>query len=792
MMNLCKGKINIIMSIKRILVIICISLSAFIARGQELSQTVKGRISDKEMLVSLPGASIIILNTSPLLGTTADVNGNYSISNVPVGRYDIKVSFIGYKDLVINEVLVSSGKEVVINAELQESAVNSKEVVIKGNKKEPLNPMASISVRKFSVEEANRYAGGFDDPAHLASSFAGVSGNLGNNGIVIRGNAPKGLLWRMEGVEITPPCHFANLSSLGAGAITALSSQVMANSDFYTGAFPAEYGNALSGVFDIKLRTGNNEKREYTLQAGLIGLDVSSEGPFTKGKAASYLFNYRYSTLSLLAPILPPVMGKLRYQDLSFKLNLPTKKSGTFSMWGIGALDYQGRDAVSDSVKWESDADRQQYRTDLFMGAAGINHKYILGTKTYTSVSIAATGNGLGLGQKEYSADMELLPTNKIENKTWKQTLTGYINHKFGNRHTNRTGLTADRMQYNMLIQKNDSIGTALTTYVSSKGNSYLFQFFTQSKFSMSDDITLNAGIHSQYFALNGHYTVEPRAALSWDITPLQTIGISYGLHSQLEMLSFYLLQQKTPNGISEPNRKLDFSKAHHIVLSYEIKLSEFTGLRIEPYYQKLLDIPVIPGSYYSLINLESGMYFNDSLVNKGTGRNIGIDITFERFLNKGYYYLLTTSLFDSKYRGGDGIERNTRFNKNYVVNLLGGKEWKTGKKKNNIINLNVKLCLMGGDYMSPLNTEATYATQEIVEDISKAFTRRKPDAQVLSLAAAYRINKAKHTSIWSFNFINVLGYKEINAYYYDKTINTVKEDINQLVIPNLSYKIEF
>jgi len=763
-----------------------------VIEAQNITQTIKGKVVDKETQSPLPGATIVVLNSNPVIGAVSDIDGIFIIKNVPIGRYNIKISFISYEPVLINEILVSSGKETVLNVELKESVSNLNEVVIKADKSQPINSMATLSTRQFSVEETRRYAGGLDDPARLASSFAGVSGNLSTNGIVIRGNAPTGLLWRMEGVEITNPSHFANVSSFGAGAITALSSQMLSNSDFYTGAFPSEYGNALSGVFDLKLRTGNNEKYENTFQLGVIGIDVSSEGPFVKGKKASFLFNYRYSTLTLLAPILPPEMGKLRYQDLSFKLNFPTKKIGTFSLWGIGALDYQGRDAKSDSSLWETDFDKEQYNTDLFMCALGLNHKIIIGSKTYISTSLSPTGNGLLLKGSEFNNTMSLLPTSYIDNNTWKYTLTSFINHKFSAKHTNKTGIIIDRLQYDMNIKKADSGQALLTSYVDAHGNSYLIQAFSQSKYNITNDFILNIGIHSQFFTLNNHYTIEPRIGLSWNFSPLQTLGIAYGLHSQLEPLSFYFVQQNTSSGIVEPNKKLDFSKAHHIVISYELKINENTHFKAEPYYQKLFDIPVIRYSYYSLQNLENTIYFNNSLINKGKGENIGIDFTLERFLNKGYYYLVTTSLFDSKYWGGDGIKRNARFNNKCVINLLVGKEWKIGKNKNNILNVNGKLCLMGGEYMNPLDLNSTYAAKEIVEDTLNAYTQRKPFAKVLSFAVSYRKNKPKHSSIWSINFVNALFYKEFNAYYFDKTTNTVKKDINELVIPNISYKIEF
>jgi len=240
---------------------------------------------------------------------------------------------LGFEPVVISEIAVGSGKEVVVNAGLKESQVELEEVVIKAktDKKQAMNSMAIISSRQINMEEARRYAGAFDDPARLASSYAGVAaGNMNSNGIVVRGNAPKGVLWRLEGLEIANPSHFANLTTFGGGGISSLSAQMIDNSDFYTAAFPAEFGNALSGVFDLKMRSGNRDKREHAFQAGITGLDFSSEGPFKKGQPATYLFNYRYSMFGLIKPILPDNAGLITYQDVAFKTDFPTRNSGVF------------------------------------------------------------------------------------------------------------------------------------------------------------------------------------------------------------------------------------------------------------------------------------------------------------------------------------------------------------------------------------------------------------------------------------------------------------------------------
>lgn len=230
------------------------------------------------------------------------MDGTFRFENVPVGRIDLEVSYIGYEDKNIPNILVSSGKEVILELEMRESVLKMDVVVITASQKkgEVLNEMAAISSRSFSVEETKRYAGSFQDPSRMVSAFAGVSSNPdGNNDIVVRGNSPKGILWRLDGIEIPNPNHFANEGATG-GPINALNSELLSNSDFQTGAFAPEYGNVLSGVFDIHMRSGNNEKREYSVGAGVLGTDITLEGPFSKKYSGSYLANYRYSSLAML------------------------------------------------------------------------------------------------------------------------------------------------------------------------------------------------------------------------------------------------------------------------------------------------------------------------------------------------------------------------------------------------------------------------------------------------------------------------------------------------------------
>ena len=762
--------------------------------AQSLTQTIKGVVLDKDTNVPLAGATIQLTGTQPVIGTTADSDGNFSITEVPVGRYNIKFTFVGYDPVIIKEVLVSSSKETVLQAFLKEAAVSLNQVEVKAysNKEQPVNSMAMISARQLTMEEASRYAGGIDDPARLASAFAGVAGNLSSNAIVIRGNAPKGLLWRMEGIEIPNPSHFANVTTFGGGGITVLSSQMLTSSDFYTGAFPAEYGNALSGVFDMRMRVGNEDKREYTIKAGIIGIDLASEGPFIKGRKASYLFNYRYSTLALISPLLPANAQGLRYQDFAFKCNFPLNKAGVLTFWGMLSADRTGSDVLSDTSAWTYYQDMESDLNINRMGAAGLQHKIILTRQTYLHTSIALTGNRISWKRQRMNNDLQLYNKDELLQSDYKITTSILLNHKFGSAHTNRTGIIINSLHYNILTQSAITENDPLIIYADDNGSSHTIQLFSQSRIDLTKNLTANIGIHSMIFTLKNQWDLEPRIGLNWKFGKKHSLSLAYGKHSRLEPLSLYLASQYLPSGIVYPNKELSLTKADHFVLGYELSISDNTRFRVEPFYQRLYDVPVIKGSPFSAINLEVDWFFNDSLVSKGTGYNIGIDLTLERFLESGYYYLFTLSLFDSKYKGGDGILYNSRFNKNIVANFLFGKEWKTGKYGDNSIGLNWKFSYLGGDRITPVDQAATAAAKDVVYDESRAFTEHKPSTWYLDLTASWKINKPGHTSVWSVQFVNLLFQKEFFGYRYNIRTNKADPQREVIFIPNISYRIDF
>jgi hypothetical protein len=771
-----------------------LSINSMVAFSQSgLSQTVRGQIVDAETKQPLVFATIMVEGTSPVIGTTARHDGTFRLEGVPVGRHNLKVSYVGYEPFTVTELMVGSGKEVVLHVELKASASTLDKMVITANtnKDRPVNSMATVSARTFSVEETSRYAGGLDDPARLASAFAGVATTqTTNNAIIIRGNSPRGVLWRIEGVDVPAAFHFPNVDFVGGGGYTVLSNQMLRNSDFYTGAFPAEFGNASSGVFDIKMRSGNAEKREFTAGIGTSGIDFSAEGPLAKGKRATYLFNYRYSTLALLAkltnfPNLPT------FQDLTFKFDFPTKNYGTFSFWAMGAIDANKKEADADTLNWKTDYDRTGQDYFNRFGAIGLSHRISLGTKTFVHSTLSADGMRYGMNKKEYTFDLQLLPTDHIRSTEGKYTFRSTLSHKFSSRLSSRSGVTLNHLFFDNRLDKAFRHNPGeMITFVDNSGTGFSAQAFTQFKIDLLQNLSANIGFHSMYLNVNDKATLEPRAGLSWFVTKNDELSIAYGLHSQMEELRTYFSQTTTNDWIEMPNKNLDFMKSHHIVLGYSKKLSGAMRLKVEPYYQILVDVPVYANSSFSIINITSNWAINRKLENTGTGKNYGIDLTVERFLKDGYYYLFTATLFDSKYVGGDGKEYNTTFNRGHVVNLLAGKEWMIRDK--NVLGVSAKVTYMGGLRYTPALYEESIAAQMYKPDNSQAFVRQFPPSTGVDLSITYRVNKPNYSGMWYFMIKNALLQPDYGDPFYDFISKDIVIDKMKMPFPSVGFKIEF
>ena len=764
-----------------------------VAHSQDITQTLRGTIYDQSTHEPLIGATIVVQNSQPVIGTTTDEAGNFSIANLPLGRVSLEISYIGYESRVIPEVMITSAKEVVLSIALKEAATELEgvEVVAGIRKEKALNAMATVSARTFSVEETQRYAGGLSDPARLASAFAGVStGNLQDNSIVVRGNAPQGVQWRLEGVEIPSPQHFSGGNVIGGGLVTLFSNQVIGNSDFLTGAFPAEYGNALAAVFDVKMRTGNTSRYEHTAQVGVLGLDFASEGPLSRAKGASYLFNYRYSTLGLLSDLKINKTGqRIKYQDLSFKLNFPTEKAGTFSLWGIGGIDNTHKDALKAPTDWKTDIDRVNNNWDTYVGTVGLRHQITAGERSFVESHLAFSGTDDRISTDYLSDDASVFtPDSRLKKQNGTLTLATSLTHKLSPLATLKVGISSKQLFYKYnLSAAQDYVPSTYARIVNSAGSTNLTEGYAQLKYQLSPSLLANVGLRTHYFGLNKELSLESRAGLAWKLSDKHSLSFGYGKHSQPEDLNVYMIEV---GGVAV-NKNLKLSDAHHFVLGYDWMLTDKLRFKAEAYYQYLWNIPGEEGTSYSLINLRRALYLNKALVNNTKGRNYGIDLTLERFLGDNYYYLITGSIFKSEYKAGDNVWRNTRYNKGFVLNALFGKEFYFANNRK-VLDVNARVSVTGGERYSPILESQSVAQKRVIYDESRAFSEQFRTLTYADLTVNYRINHHKSSSVFSFQMKNILGAPIYIDHNYNYQTGQIELSKATLVIPNISYKIEF
>ena len=774
-----------------------IALSSF---AQNNRQKIRGVIIDKLSQTTLPGATVQIMNEADKRGAVTNGKGIYVIPDVLPGRYELKISYVGYKDVFASSVVVTSGKETILDIAMEEDIKSLNEVVITANSKDKtINSLSTISGRTFSMEEVNRFAGGRSDPARLAANFAGVSAtDDSRNDIVIRGNSPVGVLWRIDGMDATNPNHFASVGTTG-GAVSALNTNMLKSSDFFTSAWPAEYGNAISGVFDIGFRNGNTQKRETTVQLGVTtGIEAMTEGPISKSNGSSYLIGYRYS-LAGIAQAMGINIGTTStptYQDLSFKINSGDTKLGRFTLFGILAASSISIEGGSSNELYGG-GQQSDFKSKIAIG--GLKHFKQINSKSYISSTIGI--NYSGTNQLNYGLDSLRNSYSKEENKvarTGYEFITSY-NLKINSRLFFKAGMQAEYMNldlFNRFRRREGEEWSQIWDY-----NSYttLAQVYAHLKYNISEKLTLNAGLHAQQFFLNNSFSLEPRIGLKFELNNKNSFSFGYGLHSQTQPLNVYFLQTPNPDGsYNYDNLELGFTKSHHFVLGYDVQPFKDWRMKIEAYYQYLVNVPVNTySSSYSMLNTGASFQtdLEDSLANTGTGRNYGIELTVEKFFSRGYYGLLTTSLYQSKYTASDGIERNTAFNGRYVANLLAGKEWKLGKEKRNAITTDIKVTYAGGRYYTPIDLAASQARgREVLKGDEYAYTSTYPDYFRLDFKVGYTLNSRtkKLSQSISLDLQNVTNNKNVFSQSYDDRSKSISTTYQLGFFPNFIYKIQF
>ncbi len=794
-----------------ILAIALVALPA-LSWAQVLTQTVRGTIVDADSKFPLMGATVSIGDQK----VVTDDQGSFKLVNIPVGRQTLTAGLFGY-GAQTRALELNSAKEAVLTIGLQEVATQLGTVevtaVASGQAK---NEMATVSARQFSVEETNLYAGSRGEPARMATNFAGVQGSDDQrNDLVIRGNTPAGVLYRMEGINIPNPNHFS-IPGTGGGPVTILNNKFLANSDFFTGAWPAEYGNAIAGVFDLQMRDGNNEKFEGSAQLGLLGTELMLEGPLGPAKegqrAPSFLGVYRYSTLSMFQALNINLGTNAipKYQDGAFRLTFPQKNGGKLALWTMfGQSDIEILISnQTDTSGFESygSTDRDQYfGSDMIVG--GVNYTRPINKRTFMKAGIAASSARIQAVNTKLQREVGPLgdgafgwvvtANDTMLNYTFNENkLHGFLayNHKIGLRGTLQYGVNVDlyMLNYQDSVRQYDGVTGQLPPWRvqwATKTAWPVVQPYISYKTRLNDKTTLTAGATSLYSGVNkiSFMPLEPRVGISYQATDNDRFFAGSGLHAQMQApyLYYYAVTTNGHDPLEHNPDRIGLMKSFQVAGGWE---RTYKGLpiktKVETYYQYLFDVPVeTKPSSFSMLNAGTGFgrIWPDTLQNTGVGRNYGLELTAERFFAGGFYFLTTASLFDAKYQGSDGVWRNTIFNGRYAFNVLAAKEFKLGK--NNRFNVGIKYTTVGGRWFgAEIDETATLRTGEIVFVEETNNTVQYRPYERFDLKLGYKWNNPNTAWEFGLDLSNLLGNKNILTLTYVPGLDDPTTAVNESV----------
>jgi len=787
----------------KILVILLVFFAGFpfpIFSQPILYSTIRGTVTDRSTQSPLVGATIVIMNSDPLMGTTTDAEGNFKLAKVPIGKRQLKVTYVGYSPYISEILNVSSGKETLVVIPLEETMITGAEVEIRGDYRKygAINKMATVSVRSFSVDETSRFAGSYNDPARMAANFAGVTSGVDNrNDIIVRGNSPMGLQWQIDGMEIPNPNHFAAVGTTG-GPVTILNNNLLTNSDFFTGAFPASYGNALAGVFDLRMRSGNNEKHEYWFGIGWNGLEFGSEGPFSKKSRASYIFSYRYSLLDVLSRTGIKLNVVPYYQDLNFKISIPAKKAGVFTIEGIGGLSFiQLFDSRKSQSEWMFPDYGENLSNGSNLGVIGItnqvfpnsslrikNQLYFVASEVYTKIdsfSYAAQTPSTWAGERS------------SENKL---SYSLVLFNKFSVKNSLEAGINAD--YFSMYFADSVMNKGKFRVNTDSRETLFFLKGYLQWQHRFSESFRTTAGLFGSRLFMNSTWALEPRIGFEWLISKAHILHFGAGMYSQMQPRVIYFILSRYPDGsIRQTNRNLDYTHCWQVAMDYNYLLSENLHFKTELYYQHLYDIPVkqsIPE--FALSNQGHEFFLDrqyaDSLINQGKGDNYGVEFTFERFLHRNYYFLLTSSLFNSTYSGYDNTSRNSAFNVNYALNAVGGYEFVMGIRKWGVMSFGLRATWAGGNPYIPFDVNATVSTGKAVPDWQHAYQSHYPDYKRLSVRFGIKRNRPGYNLEFMLDLQYRTNYTNVYLQRIDPKTGEVRDFFKMGFFPMATWRIQF
>lgn len=788
----------------RIILSFFLCMSTLYAQENDKSvklQTVRGQIVDQVTGKGLSNVLVELLNYTPRVAAISNEDGSFELNNVPIGYQRIRVNGYGYYDVVYTE-LVIAGKQSVIKVKMEEEIEIEIATIeattdgrIKNAKMTTIDEMNIVSARPFNIEETNRYITGFGGPARAVTNYPGLlNTDDAQNYIVSRGYSPYGIQWMVEGVPVENPHHFATMGNTGS-LFPLLNNNLLATSDFVNGAFSARYNNVYAGMFDINMRKGNNERHEFSAQLSIYGAEFIAEGPFKK-KGASYAVAVRAGIFDVLQQLGVSLGTNAtpRYYDVNFKVDIPTKKAGHFSLFGIGGLSDI---AVLDEGPAGEDAfvnAGTNFYINTSFGLMGMNHLKHFDNDVSLKTTLSYLIEDYKLHRDTIFPDT-ILPFFTVRNFRQRAGISTILSKKFNSQFVLRGGASA----YVHFISVKGEWRRRNEMHSFADDIEVLASAFVEARYKFSSSFAFVMGVQGMYWSLNKNsWAVEPRVALDWRAGKRHRFSLGYGWNSKIQSFAMsFLVKKQTDGSYDNSNRDLGLNRSHQLVLSYDASFARVWGVKANAYvsYNTNLAVDQTRNSF-SIVNYGNFAVYPDStsLMTTGEALNYGVEVSIEKFFSKGFYGLLSSAYQRSLYQGSDEVWRNSAFDAQHVTSLVMGKEFKIGKKKQNVIYGDFRFNMHGGLPYTPIDLEASKLAGEEVLIGDQAYTKRLGLYKRIDVRIGARFNHPrKRISHHVYVVVqNATMFRNDFEVKYNPTTEEIVTTQQFGLIPNLFYQVYF
>ena len=764
------------------------------------AQTIRGTIRDAENMEPVVGATVAIRflrGQTPPISMASNPEGDFRFEKIRPGYYSLSINAQGFENQIITELIVSAGKEQVLEINLRRTLERLEEVTISANlpNRPPLQVLGEIPLTR---DQTQRFPATFFDPARLATAYPGVvQTDDGTNSLSIRGNNPAFVRWRLEGVEIINPNHLSNAGTFSdrpaaaSGGISMFSAQLLDNSSLLTGPMPASYGDAISGLMDMHLRKGNQQKHEFTAQVGLIGLDVAAEGPIGKKGKNAYLANYRYSTVGLLGE-LGVSFGdeQINFQDFAFNLSFEGNKTAKWTVFGMGGLSKNIFRHKTDTteIRTQKDYFDVDYRSETKVIGATFSTQTGKRSLMKTSLAYSEQTNFREQTSPTFPDYRELddLFESKLSGST---SLAVYITSRV-EFSTGMQGQISKFSQKEVLGSPNFQIPAL---------ESLLFQPWMQLQWRSRNrknltSLGLNyiANLAFTYRSYSG-INYQPRFNFTRKVAPKQTFSVALGTYSQA---SPWWLNPRNFFNISNNNS----ITSQKFELGYRVIIAPNWQINAAAYRQWLGNVPYFANEGFSQINSsEFSANLNLSNVRYTNGQNDGVEISLEKTVSDGWYLLSSVSFIDSRYtRSGSNAPEewlSTRWDIGHVVNTTVGKEWQREKSPGHerTVGMNARTVWSGGlrEADIALQNDVPFNTINITDP--NGYSRQARDYFRLDFRVYWRKNLGgRRTSTFSLDLQNLTGQQNLAHRFFNGYTNRFENKFQLGTIPNFTWRLEW